>query len=491
MAKKAAKAKQPAGKRNRTPALECPKIADFRTPHPTDSSGRLATTLGTFVERKEAWTKGVRKHFAESGAKKDIPKFNANHFPECNKGVMSQAAFDKLVDAWNAEEEVTFFPRYNPVLVDLVHAMNARSLRRGSVTRHPKPPSNWSDKTWGSWFLPDDEGGRTIQSGWFFDTAMPRRCHAKRAEELVTEPEKNILTLGNNRYVVGDGTTVRSAVMLVWATARGNYRAGDDARKRMSLAGNSDAVDVVFRIEDRANNGGGVTVKADWGDINEVVFMPGQVLTAGFLFGSGKKPLTAKQIRALGEVAKGLKFKTVRQVLDGPIVGKPIGWDRLWTEIQKIEGKGGLKRLREREGRSDSEVDVTPQHKSQTNLKVTTRVSPNEAFPFGFRAAQCDMVPFTVNEADGEFSMGIVIGDRSNFRHNVGVHEAKAEEAETEVEVEVEEAPKPKKAAKKAPTKKAAKKKAKDAAPPVEHDTEDEEEVGAAAVAALDAAETE
>jgi len=464
-AKSAKKAKRKASvKKNKTPALSCPNIVDLRTPHSTESSGRLASAFTTFAEKVAAWKAEVRKHFAGGGKASDLPQFEAKHFLDANKGIMSQKAFDKLVDAWNDSDGVVFPPRYNPVLVDLIHEMNATSIRRGLLSKHPRQPSNWDEKQWGPWNLLDEDGEHTIPSGWFFDKAMPRRCHAETAEKLVEDHAKNILTFGNNRYVVGDGTTVRCSPMLVWATARGNYRAGDSARKRMSIAGNKDVTDVVFRVEDRPNNGGGVTVKGNWGDIAELVFLPGQALTAGFLFDAKGKRLTAKAIRALDGDTKGLKFKTVRQVLDGPIVGKAITRDKLWAEIQTIEGNKGIKRLREREGRSESEeVDSTPQNKTMTNLKVTTRVSPNEAFPFGLRAAQCDMVPYIINDEEGDFLMGIVIGDRSNLDHNVGVNEAKAEVEEVE---EVEETPAPKKSRKKKPS---------DAAPPVESDTSDDE----------------
>jgi hypothetical protein len=462
-------------KKNKTPALTCPVTVDFRTPHSTESSGKLASACAIFADKVTTWKAAVRKHYAEGGKASEVPQLDAKHFPKVNTGIQSMASYNKDVDRWNDGETVEFYPRYNPVLIDLVHAMNATTIRRGLGSKHPRQPSNWDEKALGPWHLLDDDGEHTIPSGWCFDKSMRRRCHAKRAEDLVDDPDKNILTFGSNRYVVGDGTIVRCAPMLTWATARGNYRAGDAARKRMSIAGNKDVVDVVFRIEDRANVGGGVMIKGDWDDVKEMVFLPGQALTAGFLFDAKGKRLSAKAIRGLAEDTKGLRFKTVSAELGGPIVGKQIARDKLWAEIQTIEGRGGLQRLREREGRSEAEdVDTTPQNKTMTNLKVTTRVSPNEAFPFGLRAAQCDMVPYILNDQDGEFSMGIVIGDRSNLAHNVGVNEAKADAVE-EVE-EVEEAPAPKKAkkAKKASKKKDAK--PADAAPPVEADTADETE---------------
>ena len=469
MAKKAKAKRKSSGGRNPIPDLDCPVIVDMRTPHPTESSCRHATAFNTLQERVTTWKAAYRKHFADGGAAKDCPQFDEKHFPNVNRGIQTVAAYNKDVDRHNADETVEFYPRYSPVLADLTHLMNAFTLRRGLTSLHPKPPSDYSEKDWGPWNLVDDDGEHTIPSGWFFDEVLPRRCHARKAESLVEDAEKNILTFGQNRYVVGDGTTVRCAPMLVWATARGNYRAGDSARKRMSIAGNKDVTDIVFRIEDRPNDGDAYVAKANWGEIKAMVFLSGQVLTAGFLFNAKNKRLTAREIRGLDVKTTGLKFKTIRQVLDGPIVGKLISRDRLWTEIQNIEGKGGIKKLRDREGRSESEdVDKTPQSRTMTNLKVTTRVTPNEAFPFGVRAAQCDMVPYIVHNSEGEFEMGIVIGDRSNIEYNVGVNDAKAEEAGEEVA----EAP----ASKKAKATGGKKKAADDAAPPVEHDTADDKE---------------
>ena len=456
-------------KRQATPNLECPYFVDLRTPHTTESSGHLAELCGEFSKAYDAWHSTVRQHFADGGARKDVPVFDPKNFADPNKGAMTQKQYATLVDEWNAgDNKVQFPPRYNPALVELAHLMNARSLRRGAVKKHPRAPKSWDETELGSWMEMDEDGNNTIPSGYFFDDALPRRCHAKRAEDLVTDPELNIFTIGNNRYVVGDGTGVRSAAFLVWATDRGNYRAGDDARKRLSLAGNKDIVDLVFRIEDRANNNGGVTVKATWKEnIREVVFLPGQALTAGFLF-DGENRLTASEIRKLDANAKGIKFKTVRQVLDGPIVGKLVSRENLWTEIQSIEGSGGIKKLRERGGRSEDEQRNTPQNKSITNLLVTCRVDPIEAYPFGFRAAQCDMVPYVVHSVDDDFAMGIVIGDRQNQEHNIGVRQAKAnaqpEEAEEDVAVEgstpATETAKPKKSRKVKSTPKTTEKKA-------------------------------
>ena len=76
--------------------------------------------------------------------------------------------------------------------------------------------------------------------------------------------------------------------------------------------------------------------------------VPGQVLTAGYLYDAKGRVLDAKAIRALDADTKGLKFKA----LDEPIVGKAIPWDRLWKEIQ-VADKAAIKKMRERGGRSE------------------------------------------------------------------------------------------------------------------------------------------
>lgn len=497
---KASKAgKKGKGKTNVTPKLECPIIADSTRPHTTESSGRLATKLLTFKEAYGSWKASVREAFSKADAAGEtavLPIFPESKFPNPNTGQLSRKQTETLQDAYAEAEpgEVKLWPRYNPIAVDTIHAVNAKSLRRGAVKTHSKPPKDWDEESHGSWYHRwEDEDGETIKepSGWFLDEKMPRRCHAERIENLITNPDENILTFGNLRVVCGEGTHDKAAAFLVWQTSGGSYRDGDEARKRMSLAGNKLVRDVVFKIEDRPNNGGGFTVKGDWANVRELVFMPGQVLTAGHLFDSKGNMLTAKEIRALDGDTKGLKFKT----LDEPIVGKVIPWSKLWAEI-KVAGKAAIKRMRERDGRSPDYETGSVERRSITNICVNgRRVDPGEQNPFGLKGGQIHMPAFIVADGNGDvneghFGMGVVIGERANSSRNVGVHEAKGE-----IEVEAP-APKPKakpktatkkatkksesKATKKAAKPKAAKPKAdpkpkpSDAAPPVESDTVDD-----------------
>ncbi len=487
--KRKATTKKTGGKRNETPKLDCPFVAILTRPHPTESSGKLATRFAEFAVVKEAWTGEVRKAYAGGAKKNDLPIFPTGKFVNPNTGLMSRSAhnkanaeYDEAVDA--GRKTPVCLPRYSPVVVDLIHEMNAVSLRKGSLKNHPNPPKDWNEKEYGSWYHDwTDEDGEKIQeaSGWFFDPKAPRRCHAEKAEILVEEPETNILTFGNLRIVCGTGTHDGSAVFMVNQTSHGNYRAGDLTRKRMSLAGNKDVRNLVFKIEDRANNGGGFTVKGNWRDVREMVYMPGQVFTIGFLYDSNGKQIDAKTIRGLDGDTKGLRFKG----LDEPIVGKAVLWSKLWAEIQ-VADKKAIKAMRDRGGRSDEFEAGSTQTKSITNICVNgKRVDPSEAFPFGLRGSQIHMPAYIVATGEGKieeghFSMGVILGERSNDQYNVTVHEPKGD---SEAETEEVETPAPKrqtratkhKKAAAAPKKKAAAK-ATDAAPPVEADTAEEVE---------------
>jgi len=445
--------------RNVTPKIDCPHVAIMTRPHSTQSSCRLAARTTAFIEQHTAWKADVRKAFADG---KDLPVFPASKIPNPNTGITSRSAYEKMVDSFNDEGGNDFPPSYNPVLVDLVHRLGCASLRRGSVKNHSAPPADWNEEEYGSWYHTDVVDGETVQtpSGWYFDSKPPRHCHAKRAEMLIDEPDKNILVFDGVRYVVGTGTHDGAACFLIWQTKGGDYRLGDEARKRMSLAGNKDVRNVVFRIEDTPTEGGGVVVQGRWDGISEMVYLPGQVLTAGCLH-NDDGVMTAKDIRGLSDDVTGLKFVP----LSAPIVGKAVAWSKLWAEISRHNGGGG------------KEID------SIRNICVNgKRVDPGEFTPFGLRGSQCDMPAYLVASGtgkveEGHFSMGVVIGSRSNVQYNVSVGEARAAAAE-------------KKTTKKKSKKVVAEPDATDdAAPPIEADTANEVEAEVTPVAEVVEAE--
>ncbi len=428
-------------KANVIPKFASEEILNTRLPLSTEAMGRLAAALTAFEEKVVTWKAACKKHYADGGKLSDLPAQPT--MPDPNKGAMSQTSYEKLLDRIaDGESGVHDIAWYNPVRTDMARRLHCGFLRKSNDQK--KAPSNWDTNLWGNWKHEDTDGEFSIPSGLIADTVSPRLQHATSVERLVVDPKKNILTLGSNRFVVGDNTLKGCAAMLLRPQTGGNYLAGDLARRRMSIAGNVDALAVVFKVEDKANNGGGVTIKGNWTPhVNEIVFMPGQALTPGFLHDAKGKRLDAKAIRASD--GKGLKFKP----LTTPIVCKAIPWDRLWKEIQVI-GKESISDMRKRDGRSEEYEKGSPQENSKTNLGTTRRVAPTGPNCFGFRAAQCGVVPYYITEDDAQ---GVVIGSRGTHPYDVK---------------------KPKKVvAPKAAKKATSKKTTSDAAPPIVADTAD------------------
>jgi hypothetical protein len=448
----------------------CPHVMNGTLPLTTDGSGRQATKLAEFREAWDTHMDALRKHIAGGGTAKDAPVFPASKFFDPNSGRQTQKQFTTVINAAMDEDAsgVEVFPKYNPVQVEVAHALNCLTMRRGQVKNHKSEPKGWDKKTFGEWNDEWDEDGEIVQepSGKFVDDELPRMSHKMTAEELVTDPDNNVLSFGSLRVVCGDGTHDGAACFLIRAHRSGNYGAGDASRKRLSLAGKP-VKDVVFRIEDRPNNGGAYVLKGKWVNgarvITEIPFMPGQVLTAGNLTDQKGNVLDAKAIRKLGSDTKGLKFAK----LANPIIGKVAIFDAIWGQVS--QDKKAVKVLKDRGGRSQEWEAGSPEAKTITNLRTTSRISPYAGFAFGFKSVQADMVPYMVADGkgkieDGCFGMGVVIGDRSAESYNVGVHAAKDDEPVAKPKKATPKAAAPKKTA----AKKTAAKKKSDAAPKVE-----------------------
>ncbi len=407
------------------PPLNCPFVADVRFPWSIEATGEQATLLAKFKVDLAAWRITAKAAIKEGKIPSDFPK---SKYVNPNKGRLTGPQYYDVVDRYNDGEKVVIPPRYNPVEVDLITAMECSHIRRSN--RQKSPPSDWNEKSHGSWYHKDDDGKRTIASGWVIDKKPPRRCHSDNVLTLIDRPDDcdlnanpNVVTLGDTRYVVGGSKVAESAIFAVRAQrAESNYGHIADVIKRMSLANSSGLTNVVFRIEDHPNHGGTVKVALNGGD--EICFMLGQVVTPGYLT-NDKGEMTSSAIRKAVETdVSGIKFKALDE-----IVGNAIPWSDLWPEISLAEGRPGLTKLRERASLKDG---GTPQEKSITNAHVMMRTSSSEAFPFGFRSVQLGMVPFCVNDSNGDFSMGIVIGCRDSYEHNVSLSEAKAADREAE-----------------------------------------------------------
>ncbi len=467
----AGKASKKGSKRPRlVPKLKLDVEGDWRFGMFSEATGRIATKLAAFVTAKAEWAEACR---AAHAAGEKLPDFPTSKIPDPNSGSLARKPWEALVKRWNAgEDEVLFPPTYNPVLVDLVKALECPHIRKSnkdSVRR----PGWWNDEEYGPWNTLDSDGEYTWPSRWYRETKTPRRVHAVKAEELVENPDKNIVKVGNARYVVGNGTHGGAAVFLCNAHEAGkNYGHIERQRKRLSLAG-QDVKDIVFRIEERANCGGAVRLTIDT-DGNEICFMPGQAMTPGRLLTARGTKLDAKAIRSL-EDGKGVKFEAI--TVKDPMVCPLVSFDeKLWPAVKEAEGGKGVKKLRERKARGSAEK-ATPEGKTRTNSRTLCRVTPTEFHPFGAKSLEMGMIPYFSFDADGNMSQGVVIGARSNFYYNVTKQEARrvAREADGEVEPKAK-SKKKKSAAKKRPTtkKRAAKPKP---APVVEATVETEPDV--------------
>lgn len=495
MAKAKAKAKRKLpGSRNRIPSITCDQVMELHRPIGFDAVGKMSEKLLEFLGVVVDWKGACRKAYQGGAVTSGLPTIPESKYPNVNAGRLSRAANERLVDEYNEAAEAgeqlpAIPPRYCPIEQDLAAVTGCVVLRKGQLPAEPdnwdedkhgpwkdsvgkpggiKAPKDWDEKKYGPWFHKDEEGNRTIPSCWLLVHSLQRAFHAP-IRSMVTDPNKNIVTLNGIQYVVAAGSTAAtSAVHTIRASRRGNYGRNDEVRKLMSLAKvKSEIANLVFRIEEKPNEGACIKVDMDGlGNLN--FFMPGDLATPGFLTNGDGKELTPTQVRKAAESnTKGIRFKAVKD----HIVGPPIPYSELWSEIRGGMTNKDVAVMNARPTNMEKQPKV--QHKSQENGLVQCRVAHTEANCFGFRSAQFGVVPYFVwsqdEDENWEVAMGVVIGSRTNYDYSVTKNEAKAilaEEAEeVEVEVEVEEAPKPK-----------AKRKSKkiDAAPPVVRDTADE-----------------
>ncbi len=503
MPKTVKKAKRKSSARNNIPPLKHPDvICDRRRPLPFEVFASWSERLVQLWADIDEWKKQCKKAFAEGKSVKDLPVFPVSKIPNMNAGRWSRVTKEKAVDANNEALEAGktppgYPPTYSPVEQEMISAIGCTVLRQGQLPEKPKDwddkkqglwkesagkpggikaPKGWDDKKYGSWFHLDENGERTIPSRWVIDSSAQRGCH-QSVDKQVENPSDNIVTLGGVRYVIGAGSKASDAALYqIDCSERGNYGAIWDVRRRLGMAKSKGIANLVWRIEDRPNEG--ACVKIDMGGGNFNFFMPGQSATPGYLTNGDGKELTAAQIRkAVEEETKGIKFK----VLKDPIVSETITLDDAFPEIKKAY------RQSKREN-------------TERNACVQCRVHHDEGFAFGFRGASVGIVPFYRWSFDGSkyhLSIGQVVGLRQNADYNVGKQESKLAYYEANPKEEkpaakpkaekpkAEKKPAKPKAEKKAAKPKAEKKPAKPVSDPapIVADTEENE---TADVAALD-----
>ncbi len=398
----------------KAPSLAVPKlcsevVAHFHRPLTADGARRQAAKLVTMHEARTAHRTAARDALKEG---KPIPEYSHNrHDVDPNWGRMTRLVHAKALTDWdNGVEAVNIPPKYSPVGVEVVHALNGRFIAQ-SLLHCPKPPRAWDDAAFGSWYKwnshveEEDENGDAISgefdspSGYYVseEGEVPRICHATDITKCVVDPADNVLTRSAQRYVVGTGGNDGSALFLVYANCGGTKRWGEEALSRMAFAGAPRLANLVFRVEASVFSMS-IPATAE-GDMAEQVFGANQVLTLGYLH-EGDKELTPAQIRKLPEDVKGLRFKALSE----PIVGKNVIEKDLVAEALSI---GGGK------ARSFGKAKIV------TNIGTMCRVdSCNTVNCLGIRSAQINVVPVR-RYVDGVQMYSMVLGVRSNVELNI------------------------------------------------------------------------
>jgi len=415
-------------RRKRKIELDCPFVADCRFPSMgAEATGEIARKVPDLEQAIEDWKESCRTAVAEE---KDPPEFPKSKLINPNTGRMTRNQVEALEKQWNAGEDVVFPPTYNPVMVELLAAMSCQSIRKAvsGKKRRQSAPSDWDEKKWGSWYAVMD--GEDYPSGWYIEKKeTPRICHARNVEELVADSEASIVKIGGYRYVVGDGTVKGSALYHLNLHFRSLSKSMSSVWIELASAGMSGLANLVWRVEDRANVGGAFVIRDKWRSassaVNELPFLPGQVLTVGNLVDADGNIIEARQIRKLAEGDhKGLRFQALKE----PMVGT-CAWSDAWKEIQRREGRSGLDRIRERPTRQEA---ATPQGKTLTNAGTQCRTEPCENTPYGIRGVQANVIQFQQHDADGNVLLGIAIGARSRHQYHVLTSDAKRTAREAE-----------------------------------------------------------
>lgn len=380
-----AKNDSPKMRRNKVPAIKSGKVAQLHRPFTHEATRALAEKLCQFKEDLDSWKHGCRNLIRSGEA--ICTDFPEEKIPDINRGRMSLEARQIQVEDYNAAidrgenpDAIPVCGGYNPVEREFLNLLRCPTVRVG---RSKVRPENWDDREFGEW-----------SPGLMIDNSVLCLCHAKDVTRQVKDCDRNIFTIGNHRYVVGTGGHEGSAAFLISSHTGGNRGNIDNTRKKMALSDADGLSDLVFRIED------GITDVV--ADEFVVTFMPGQVLTAGYLYGKDKKIATVSQIRA-GD-RKGLRFKKLKQ----PIYGT-VTCSEQWEAIKQIEGE-----------------DFSEKNTLQ-NSETSCRINPGQLQPFGFRSVALNIIPYKVQDAEGNIEWGIVIGERSAFGYSVTKNEAKRE----------------------------------------------------------------
>ncbi len=401
-----------AKKRKRlVPVIVSDQFVDFRTPRRAADVKVTAEAIHDWNVRMVAWREKCRAISTEG---------NGKTFPACpkapnpNRGLLTQPQFDKWKETYNAGEEVEeVFAAYQPVIVQLAADAGMTGVYHGQAAKHKNQPKDWK-KEYGEFRPGDFLAGPGCK-------AQIRICHARDVRRLVDDRKENVVTIGSREYAVGTGGADGSVVKITCAQSSGTYEAVSVQRMFESTARLPGLANLVAQI-----NNSVTTIELV--DGIEVVFLPNQLMTLGYLVENGK-PLSPAQVRKIAEEgSKAPKFEPIKE--NNPAMrGTVIQWSDLWKATQAELGQSGVATLAARKGRSGKKGDA--RNKAFVNAGVTLRIHPEAHFCFGIAAMQIHSVPFLVcsNDADMKTGKGcghgVAIGYRTNVDLNVTVREAK------------------------------------------------------------------
>jgi len=414
-------AKTQATKRKRRvpPILNLDAFMDLRRPRPHSATMACVPGYVAWYAKRDSFRDDCRK-IADATPEGETPKFSSP--PKAPSGLNKGRLTVKQYESWLADynddkpvEEV--YTTYQPVDFQIAKDAGVVVIMSGKPSATPTKPKLWKD-AYGDWNPGDHlRGPAKDADGKPLFAKQVRVNHARDVRRLVDgEDNENIVKIGKYDFAVGLGGEDGSVVKITSASERASYEAIDVQATFESLASVKGLANLVARINNEPME---VTL------IDELhpIFFGRQVMTLGYFTSSGKT-LTPAQVRKLATDGGTAKFEPIAEN-DPKMLGKAIGWKDLWKAIQIELGTEGMASIVARKGADGSKGD--PQSRIATNAKTLLRVHPDNANCLKVAALQTHCVPYATVDADGNVSMGVAVGYRTNVDLNSTVNDAKRE----------------------------------------------------------------
>lgn len=403
-------------KRRLVPQFSSARFVDFRYPRPAAVIKEDAEKFLAWREKLQEWKSACRESPDEP------PKFPDLNFNP-NRGRLTMNQYAKWREAFNAGEAVDeVYAIYQPVDVEIASTANCVCILPGQPKLNGKKPKNWLDE-YGEW-RPGDVLVGPKHLGFQYDV---RVLHRRDIGGFLDEADVNLLMIGSRQYVIGNGGVEGSVVNLLHTSDRGNYRALESQRVAQSTCNIKGLAHLVGLVNNKI-----MSIKL--ADDSEMVWLPNQIVTFGYLLGENGEQISPSQIRKMLSDAASkvkMKFEPIPQHSDD-YMGLLVPWNDIWKGVQGEMGRKGLEELRERPTRSGE--SVSNQEKCLTNSKTLMRVHPSGFYCFNLSAIQTGIIPFYNEDAENNRWEGVAIGFRTNIELNITLRESRREEREKPVE---------------------------------------------------------